>query len=311
MLDLPTNGLLTVETEYRLDLAVICDWIEGNVLFQDSGEFSSTELVDTLTENELVRDQETAWVIVEDTWTELKRRAKWIGDGWALQLEGSRITQRYFWRDSVAHAFCLALAFAQWYPDWARQFRKNFNEQGELFEHLTQECLRKLLPGWEIHITGWSRTNPKRLKAVVNDVAQRLLDPARDLKPWTKKRAQDEGLDIICYFPLPDARPNFPSYFFQCASGKNWEAKRHTPSLDTWGKIIDFTVLPKKAFSMPYALLDDEFRRHGNAVQGLFLDRYRLLLPSRDDPNWVPDELRNRLLAWLEPRIAGLPKANA
>lgn len=311
MLSLPTKGLHSTETDYRLDLAVICDWIEGNILFEENGEFSNTDLVDNLAENELVPNQETAWVVVGDAWRELQRRAEWLGNGWALRLEGDRLTQRCTWRDSLAHAFCLALSFARWYPDWARQFGKDFTEQGELFELLTQECLRRLLPGWEVHVTGWSRTHPQRLNDIVNDVARRLLDPVLDLRPWTKKSAKDEGLDIVCYFLLPDSRPNFPVYLFQCASGGDWESKRYVPDTEIWRKLIDFTVVPRKAFSMPYALLDDEFRRHGATVQGLFLDRYRLLLPARDDPNWIPEELSNRIIAWLEPRVAGLPVANA
>lgn len=310
MLALPTRGLHSTSEEHRLDITAICDWIEGSMMFQVDETLSLPEIVDVLVENESVKNQETAWIAVNDAVGELQRRAGWLGSGRAVDIQENRLRRILTWRQSVAHAFCLMLSFAQWYPDWARPFGRNYSEQGELFELLTQEAIRRLLPGWEAHITGWSRTQTKELSKIVTQVAGWLLDSPLNLDPWTKKTAKDEGLDIVCYFSFPDGRPNFPAYFFQCASGGDWEGKRHTPSLETWKKIIDFTVAPRKAFSIPHALLYDDFRRHGNFVNGLFLDRYRLLLPNREDPNWLSVDLRRRLVAWMKPRITTLPGVN-
>jgi len=310
MLALPTRGLYSTSAEHRIDITAICDWIEGNILFQVDQTLSRPQIVDALIENELVNNQETAWTVVEDAVAELQRRGEWLGNGRAIDIQANRFRCLLTWRQSVAHAFCLMLSFAQWYPGWARQFGKNYSQQGELFECFTREAIKRLLPGWEAQITGWSRAHTKYLDEVVSQVAEWLVVQPLELRPWTKKTAKEEGLDIVCYFSFLDGRSNFPAYFLQCASGGDWEAKRHTPSLDTWKKIIDFTVAPQKAFSIPHALRDDDFRRHGNFVQGVIFDRHRLLLPNRQSPNWLSGQLQKGLLAWLRPRIKALSSIN-
>jgi hypothetical protein len=93
----------------------------------------------------------------------------------------------------------------------------------------------------------------------------------------------------------------------QCASGKNWDGKLDTPDVRRWMKLVQFASDPKKAFSMPFALPDLEFLRKCEKVNGMFLDRYRLLSPGYNNYDWISQALKDRLNAWLEPRIAALP----
>jgi len=41
-------------------------------------------------------------------------------------------------------------------------------------------------------------------------------------------------------------------------------------------------------------------------VEGLLLDRYRLLGASQFNKHWISDEIEDRIIAWLEPRIEKL-----
>jgi len=120
------------------------------------------------------------------------------------------------------------------------------------------------------------------------------------------------GLDVVCLHSFDDERSGRPLLFFQCASGADWSGKLHTPVLNIWDKLIDFGNLPQKGFSLPFALLEEKFLHVLPIVQGILLDRYRLLRgASVQGHSWPTDELNDDLIAWLEPRVDALPTAES
>ncbi len=307
MLGIPTRGISRSINKDNIALDVLCDWIEGSILFVEE-ELSTTDVVDALCEDYIYDDQDKAAEIVEKAWTILERRAFCVGDGVSFTINGRRITRQYLsWQDTPAHSFCVLLALAKWHREWAQKFGSDYNEQGALFEELTKEALEKLFHGWRVHPTGWTRTTPNKLADVVEAVASLLGESKKELEPWTRPRANDAGLDLLCYRPFPDNRVGVPVYLMQCASGGDWEGKLHTPSLRIWTQIVQFTADPKKAFATPFAFLEDEFRRNCNLVDGLLLDRYRLLSVVGREEEWISDSLKKRIIAWCEPRVIKLP----
>lgn len=211
------------------------------------------------------------------------------------------------WEQFPAYSFCLALSLPGSYPEWARNFGQDYNEQGELFEALTAESVRGTLTGWVVHPTGWTRTTPTRLAEVVARLASLLGEATGDLAHWTQQKANEAGLDLLCFRPFPDGRVGVPVYMFQCASGADWKKKLKSPDLRVWTKIITFASDPKKAFAMPFALSEKDFTYNTNLVDGLLLDRHRLLSPGLERRDWVPSDLATRLVAWTDPRIQQLP----
>jgi hypothetical protein len=311
MLAKTQRGMARSIKAHNISLDVFCDWLEGNVLFQDDVELSAVDVVDWLVEEEIYDSQDHAWQLVFDALRELRRRQTWLGQGFPIELTPTHLRRvKPTWRETPSHCFCLALAMRKWYPNWAREFGQDFTEQGELFEELTKTSLQKLFPGWEVYSTGWSRTRTRKLRSVVAAVAACLGEAVGDVERWTKPRANEAGLDLLFYRPFPDKRVGVPVYLLQCASGGDWEGKLHTPNLEIWTKIVQFASKPQKAFATPFALDGGDFVQNCNLVNGMLLDRYRLLSPARDDPDWVPVELRNRIIAWLEPRIERLPKTD-
>ena len=115
----------------------------------------------------------------------------------------------------------------------------------------------------------------------------------------TLVRGQNQKIkmrDLTFYVIVPflDNRSGFPVYLMQCASGQNWKEKVSEPNIDWWQQLIKFVVRPKKAFAIPFALSDDDFRRQCVRVQGLFLDRYRLLTAARYHEKWVSSSLKDQ-----------------
>lgn len=145
---------------------------------------------------------------------------------------------------------------------------------------------------------------------MVEDVAAHILETMNTggLGRWTRATANEAGLDLVCARPFEDRRGGRPLFFLQCASGANWRDKLRTPDIRCWSKLIDFSNDPQRGFAVPFSLLKDEFRRSCCSVNGMLLDRHRLLSIPTDKPSgWIPEDLRENLLAWLRPRVEALP----
>ena len=141
MLTIPTKGFAQSVREHNVHLNVLCDWIEGSVLFDDE-ELSLIDIADVLIEEERYVTENFARQGVGNAWTELQRRLLWIGNGCAFTIDGRWIRRRTLWRDVPAHAFCILLSLAPYYDWWVSQFGRDYTEQGELFELLTKELIK-------------------------------------------------------------------------------------------------------------------------------------------------------------------------
>jgi hypothetical protein len=245
---------------------------------------------------------------VHDAFSNIRERARLIGESYPIEVVGQkRLRKKGNWELYASYVFCLLLSLAKYYPGWARGFGQDYTTQGELFERLTAESVGVSLREWTVHPTGWTRTNPRRLGAIVADVAARLGETTGDIIRWSRQKANEAGLDLLCFRPFPDGRVGVPVYLIQCASGGDWHTKLKTPDLRIWTKVIDFAADPKKAFSMPFALSASDFTFHCNLVDGLLLDRYRLLAPGQAQREWITPQLTTELVAWARPRVAALP----
>ena len=308
MLALPTTGFSHSVNSHNVKLDVLCDWIEANVLF-DETDISDNDIVDFLVDEHIYDHSDMACIIVSSAWTELRRREAWLSGSSPFKIKRGRITRQSTWIESIGHTFCLLLSFNKWYRDWAKQFGGNYTTQGLLFEKLTKESLDSQFIDWEIYLTGWSREKCTSLKDTVNDIASRLNESTGNIVRWTNEKAKDAGLDLLLYRPFQDGRVGVPVYLMQCASGNDWKTKVHTPNLRTWDHIIEFAAKPRKAFSLPFALLDEDFIKNSQLVDGMLIDRYRILAASKYKENWVSAQLKKELRQWCKPRIDLIPRS--
>ncbi|TIV73120.1 MAG: hypothetical protein E5V89_01820 [Mesorhizobium sp.] len=309
MLALPPKGFARSVNKHNVDASICCDWIEACALFGE-GEASGSDVVDILRENEIYETQGFAWELVNDAFLAIRERKRVLGDGYPLRVQaGTRVVSDATWQDVAAYAFCLALSLSKAYPNWSHAFGVDFGPQGKLFEDLTAEAVAATFTGWEVHQTGWSATEPNLIAGIVRNVAERIGEATGEVRRWSAKRAKEAGLDLLCFRPFADGRAGLPIMLFQCASGKDWRSKLHQPEIRVWTKIVSFTIEPQKALAMPFALNHDDFRYHANVVNGLLLDRDRLLTPGQANRDWISADLRDRMRAWVGPRIATLPVA--
>lgn len=312
MLALPTYGFsqptdLSPEAD-TMKLGILCDWIEGSVLF-DEKELSTTDIVDILMAESIYTDQNMASAIVESAWNELKCRLRWIGAGSPFSFIRRIIRSDGGWEENPAYSFCLLLSMPECYPGWKTSLRHgDYNDQGRLFELLTKVSLENQFSDWEVHQTGWSGTNVVKLSEIVDEIASRLGERKGSIEPWANPDGKDEGLDLLCYRSFPDNRGGFPVYLMQCASGKSWIDKIRDPNFNVWTKMISFTAKPRKAFAIPFALPKKEFKNRCNRFGGLLFDRYRLLAAANYNKKWVSDCLKKEIIDWMCPRVQTLPR---
>ena len=311
MLPIPDSGMRRSINKHNIKFGFLCDWIEGSILFDENeDEFSMREVVDVLIDESIYEEPGFAMEIVLDAWQELERRLKCVAPSIPFSMENSRLKRVSSWQDIPAHSFCVLLSLAQCYKGWWNNVSgPDYNEQGELFELLTQESLKEQFLDWQIKRTGSSYTQSVKLHEIVHQVASWLgRPPKHSVNEWAKSSGKDAGLDLLCYRSFPDNRAGFPIYLMQCASGQNWDEKVHTPDPDLWQDYIDFVVRPQKAFAVPFALVEDDFRELCILVKGLLLDRYRLLAAARYRQYWESSVLTNRIVKWTMPRINQLPR---
>lgn len=310
MLSLPTSGFARSVNKDNVSLFTLCDWIESSLLFSEKS-LSRRDIIDILCENGIYAEQDLASRKMEDAWSIFKWRIRTLGNSSAFEIVRNRLKMCVgSWEEAPAQAFCLMLSMPKLYKAWSSDRMNDYNDQGELFERLSKEAIEAKFSDWTVTLTGWSKTKPEKLPAVVTTVAQLLNEPVGDLSTWSNDEENEAGLDLICVKPFGDSRPGLPAFFFQCASGMNWKDKLKTPDLSIWRRFITFSVqeLPRKGFTLPYAFSDSDFLRTANRTEGLLLDRYRLLAMPNKSPDWTSSELRDDLIKWCEPLVSMLPE---
>lgn len=309
MLALPFKGFARSVKSHNVDAEIFCDWIEACVLFGD-GEASGSDVVDILRENAIYDSQDFAWELVNNAFLAIRERKRVLGEGYPLRIKaGTRVASDIEWQGVAPYAFCLTLSLSKAYPTWWKTFSQDFGPQGKLFEDLTAEAVAATFSGWEVHQTGWTATAPNRIAEIVRNVAELIGEATGEVRRWSGRHAKEAGLDLLCFRPFADGRAGFPVMLFQCASGGDWSSKLHEPKLRVWKKIVTFTIDPQKALAMPFALGPEQFSYHANIVNGLLLDRDRLLTPGHANRDWITGALRDRLEAWIGPRVGTLPLA--
>lgn len=312
LLVIPTTGFGRSVSSHNVEIDVLCDWIEASILF-GAENISKREIVDELLENNVYQEQQFATELVDMGWSELRKRhssllthSPLIFKNQSVELSGGD------WRLYPGHSFCLILSLMKWYKDWAKKFGANFTKQGELFELMVRDSVQSLFNEWVVSVTGWSRCQARKLNEVVDAVVSYVGEPrTTNLERWTTTKKNEAGLDLVCRRRFRDGRGGCPVYLFQCASGGNYEDKLHTPNLLLWRRLIEFTAMgmPQKAFATPFAFLDDQFTRNCNLVDGLLLDRYRILEAVTKNELWLTPSVSSEIIEWTQSRVNTLPFA--
>jgi hypothetical protein len=303
MLPIPTT---TTGLGYEEDntTTVYADWVECSALFHE-GPISKADVQDCFSEINSF-DSDGTPATVADIWSEIERRKRILGRCCPVSIRGNRITAEN-WRDYAAYSFCLLLSYSKSSREWEKKFCKDYQMQGALFERISVAALMHTFKNWEVIPTGWSWTTPTVIKQNIQKIIKNLGEErGKDVPSSTDK---DGGVDILCYRQFPDKRGNYPVFFVQCATGRNWTDKRGENALRLWRRWIDFKApnLLSRGFAVPFVFGDETFRQtqiHGDC---LILDRIRLFSYD-DEAKWLSKELLTEIKSWVAKKCKTLPK---
>lgn len=313
MLRLPDNGLARSVNRHNIDLNVFCDWIEASVVFDDA-ELSKSDVTEILIEEQIYQNQDFAAEMIENAWAVISRRVNYLSQPLGISVDGNRINRAEDWTAFPAYGFCLALSCVKLYSRLTTLWAHNYVAQGALFEELTAESLSQTFKGWTVNRVGWSPTsNPVLLRDVLPTIVHDLNEiEAAEKDLHLTKSVKDLGLDLLVFYPFGDMQASSPVLLVQCASGKDWTRKRQTPDIVFWeNKIISFNSRPMRGFAIPFSFAEPlHFRRDAAAVNGMFVDRYRLLKSFTQNDNSVSAQLNTQLKDWTQPRVDQLPRDN-
>lgn len=309
MLALPEAGIRSSVNVHNSNMDIFCDWIESSAVFLDY-PISMSEVVDVLMEHTVYDDQDFAEEFVSAAWAVLKARFNTLGSPLGLSVTNTRLEKSIGsdWKGAPAYAFCLYMACASYLYPKAMKAHASAVIQGDIFEKISVESLGKIFPDWEVRRLGWSPDDPKKLVDIIGGLTSDLREyPGAEVDLHVNSYSNELGLDILLYRKFQDENSSFPVIMMQCASGKNWIGKRKTPDLSIWKKVVSFNSSPVKGIAIPYSFADhNSFRKESTTVEGIFLDRYRILSPS-GTVDWVSKSLNDEISEFLSPRVAALP----
>ena len=311
MLEIPDVGFRRSATKSNVKTGPLADWLEANVLFGEPS-IAQSDIVDMLIEYQICRDdgQDLAHQIAEDGWEELGRRKRWGGLPSSVSIGSRRIEAHDSWQHTPMWSFFVLLSALRIFPESVRtQTQQAYAVQGDLFERVVETICPAMLPGWTSYRTGWSPDDTKDIRAIVAELCTRLyVRGATDLADWISSTTNDGGLDIVCYRHFDDEREALPTFFLQCASGKNWRRKIDTPRAHTWKKYLNAAVQPSTGIVAPFVIEDSELRRAALDGQVVVFDRLRMLSAARAAGTTLPEDLTSELLEWMGRRAKDLPR---
>ena len=308
MLQIPEKDFNESVNVSNVDITSLGDWLEACLLFSTE-RVSKNDVVDLLIEEQVCKDdgQDLAYEIATHGWNELERRKRWAGLSLEMDFTRDRLTRHVTWEEDLFPAFLVLLSLFRIYPDWAGE-RSDYVVQGDLFERCIEVSGPSLLPGWRTYRAGWSPDDTKNIPAIVKSLCEVLFTPgAADLHKLIPPQGNDGGLDLVCYRSFGDEREAMPVFFLQCASGKNWRDKIHTPNAHIWQRYLSSAVAPSTGIVAPFVIDTDKLKRASLEGQTIIFDRLRILSARREYPVALPAELNVALRAWMEPRVTELP----
>lgn len=210
---------------------------------------------------------------VDDVWSELRRRAKVIGDRYPFAVTPTRVDLQ---RDSSVYRFLALLGARLLYELDDRVV--STSKPARLFESVVATALARLVGGTALRF-GWPRRSgdvPSGFKPAVKklcDLMKEQIGRHRSVSP----DAKDQSLDVIAWRSFADSQPSQAVILCQCAIGKDWSEKHI--EVDRWhSDVIEFANRPQNALAFVVHLPDQKSTlvRGTAGVGGILLDRTRI-----------------------------------
>lgn len=310
MFTLPINGIDISINKHNCNYDIIADWIEGSLLFGRDLTISKSDIIDILIEESIYKEQDYAAEFIDQVWERIEFRHKSFKTNNIFVISQRRIKKLHNWKDYSAYSFCIAISLKHYYDNLDFTAITDFkNLQGQLFENISAESVKKLFPFWNVYYTGWSSVNVRKFPNLLNDISDKLrVSPHTNASNYFTSMQKDGKLDILLYRKFEDEFCNIPIYLMQCASGDNWNSKREEPNIDLWKNLIDFNSYPGRCLLIPFSIDKKNYIFHSPYIKGTLFDRMRILSAYSIDNNFIDNSLKKKLNKFSKIIIDKIPK---
>lgn len=288
---------------------VVADWVELCVV-ADGDTVSYEHVATTYRDAGLYNDAESDDAgesnrLEEDTWTELRRRKRLLGDEYPFVVGARTLEALGNLRSCPSFALLLLAATAARYP------RRADNELPRLFEHVVTASATGLLGGKAARF-GWppdapDGSGPSSVLDRIRHFARELGLEPQSLGGKVESHDKDIGLDVAARHAVGGSAAGSVVFLIQCATGRNWTEKDGV-SVDRWRELVQWNAVPVRAFAVPWWWASDkEYNRHFRRMDhAVVLDRARLL-QGRPDRN-LGAARKAQVEEWAREQLSTLPR---
>lgn len=230
--------------------------------------------------------------MARDIFAILRERATILGNRYPYALKGQRLVYRGGDTGSWPYLLCLAITVAHAYEPKDIDF-----DPRELFESLVSASF--VSKGFLVSSLGRMR-KAMSFDAALDRVAEECRLTPTLSRAVVRKRAQEEGVDVVAHLDWRDSRPLHWVYIIQatCAMSDYWKQKLNEPSPQMWRSIFGLLVLPVAVLAIPHHLPRSTMHyllQFGNGER-LVVDRLRL---SFFEPELLDGRERGGLVSFL------------
>jgi hypothetical protein len=246
---------------------------------------------------------------------EVERRIQDLGEAYPFQMsaDGRALVLSDDWNVGQAvYLFCLVLSHApksELVPTAKAPGEQELREARDLFQVCSTLAAAGFTRGPAFSV-GAPRVGGVKFIAKLHEIWGLYGDGVLhdEPPPGTPAQHQDEGIDVISYWPERDGKPGHGYLLGQAASGRDWKGKSIRPALEAfkqWFKRQP-AAPPHPAIFIPFNITDEAMGRH-TSTHGYVAHRFRLprlagCVPELSAGGVTPierfDEV-GRVYAWL------------
>lgn len=204
-------------------------------------------------------------------------RERWdiLGDLYPYRLEEGRL--HYNGSPGLRHGYLLLLAVT---ISHAYGVSPGSLNPREFFEDVVTACFSS--KGLLAANLGKARRLSSNFEEAVSEVGRICSLRPSFGNAVTRRRAQEEGVDVVAHLSWIDSRPLHWVYIIQATCGKSdtWSRKLFEPSATMWGNIFGLQVLPRSVLAVPHHIPFDVIRYLTERANGdrFIMDRLRLCI---------------------------------
>lgn len=203
----------------------------------------------------------------------LEERRQILGDKYPFNIEGSRLHFQGLTDSCLSYYLLLGVTISHAYGIDIEGVDPRY-----YFEDLVTSCFEQM--GLLAGNLGRTRRGVASIGEAVSEIGELCKLTPQIGNAVFRRRAQEEGVDVIAHLDWGDSRPVHWVFIIQATCGKSdtWSNKLSEPSPLMWKRVLGLRALPRPVLAVPHHMQRTTLHYLADRADGdrLLLDRLRL-----------------------------------